>query len=160
MSWWKLSLGVVAFVLLAGCESFNGPSLDYTAPRVTGLVVDDTSGQPVAYAQVGRKLWSWRKGTGEFLKGGEEMVLRQDYTRTGADGSFALPSKQVALLFSWGEIPLNLQLTVQRGGYLAWRTNFPPMALSTNSPTLELEAGEIRLTGTSNDERRTAHAGR
>ncbi len=145
MSWWKLSVGAVALLLLAGCESFNGPSLDYTAPRVTGRVVDDGSGHPVAYAQVGRKLWAWRKGTGEFLKGGEEMVLRQDYARTGPDGSFVLPSKQVALLFSWGEVPLNLQLTVQHGGHVAWQTNFPTLALSTNSPTLELEAGEIRL---------------
>lgn len=145
MSWWKLSLGAVALVLLAGCESFNGPSLDYTAPRVTGRVVDDASGQPVRYAQVGRKLWAWRKGTGEFLKGGEEMVLRQDYVRTGSDGAFVLPSKEVALLFSWGEVPLNLQLTVQHGRYLAWQTNFPTLALNTNSLTLELEAGEIRL---------------
>ncbi len=150
--------GTAALALLAGCESFNGPSLDYTAPRVTGRVVDDASGQPVTYAQVGRRLWTWRKGTGEFLKGGEEMVLRQDYVRTGADGSFVLPSKQVALLFSWGEVPLNLQLTVQHGGYVAWRTNFPTPALDTNSSTLELNAGEIRLK-TANSERRTAHDG-
>jgi hypothetical protein len=145
MFWWKLMGGAAALALLAGCESFNGPSLDYTAPRVTGRVVAEASGQPVAYAQVGRRLWAWRKGTGEFLKGGEEMVLRQDYVRTGADGSFVLPSRQVALLFSWGEVPLNLQLTVQHGGYLAWQTNFPTLALDTNSAKLELNAGEVRL---------------
>lgn len=145
MSWWKFFLSSLALVLLAGCESFNGPSLDYTAPRVTGRVVDDASGQPVRYAQVGRRLWTWRKGTGEFLKGGEEMLLRQDYARTGADGSFVLPSKEVALLFSWGEIPLNLQLTVQHGRYVAWSTNFPTLALGTNSSMLELQAGDVRL---------------
>lgn len=144
MRLWKYSCWV-GVLLCAGCESFNGPGIDYAAPRVTGRVVDDSSGRPVRYARVGRKLWTWRKGTGEFLKGGEQLLLMQEYSRTDADGSFTLPSKQVALLFSFGEVALNLNLTVQRGGYAPWQTNFPVSALSTNSPVLELDAGEVRL---------------
>ena len=136
---------MLALLLLGGCESFNGPGIDYTAPRVTGHVVDAASGRPVRFARVGRKLWTWRQGTGEFLKGGEEMLLAQEYARTDTDGSFTLPSKKVALLFSFGELALNLNLTVQRGGYAPWQTNFPPSILSTNSPGLELDAGEVRL---------------
>lgn len=129
---------------LTGCESFNGPSLDYTAPRVHGRV-RDAAGRPVAFAQVGRRLWKWRTESGDFRKGGEELLLRQDYDRTAADGSFTLPARQVALLFSWGEVPLNLRLTVQRGGYRPWQTNFPVSALSTNSSTPELDAGDVGL---------------
>jgi hypothetical protein len=129
----------------AGCESFHGPGIDYTAPRVTGRVVDADSGAPVRNARVGRQLWKWRGPTGEFLKGGEEQVLAVDFERTGRDGAFTLPAKQVALLFGWGEVPLNLRLNVQHGTYLTWQTNFPIAALSTNSERLELPAGDIQL---------------
>lgn len=145
MQRWKLvSLGG-ALACLAGCESFNGPGIDYTAPRVTGRVLDDSSGQPIRFARVGRKLWTWRKGGGEFLKGGEETLLLQECARTDAGGNFTLPSKQVALLFSFGEVPLNLKVTAQHGGFVPWQTNFPITSLATNSATLRLDAGEVRL---------------
>lgn len=138
-------LAVVAAGLLCGCDTFRGPGIDYTAPRVTGRVVDDSTGAPVKYARVGRQVWKWRGSTGEFLKGGEELMLSQDFQRTGRDGSFQLPAKQVALLFGWGEVPLNLRLTVQHGAFVPWQTNFPIAALSTNSEHLELDAGDIRV---------------
>ena len=141
-----LSLVAVAFALSgAGCDSFRGPGIDYTAPRVTGRVIDSDTGAPVRNARVGRQLWKWRGSTGEFLKGGEEQVLAADFERTARDGTFTLPPKQVALLFGWGEVPLNLRLTVQHGSYLAWQTNFPIAALSTNSEHLELPAGDVAL---------------
>ena len=112
---------------------------------MTGNVVDDSSGRPVRYALVGRKLCSWRQSTGGFLKGAEELMLMQDYVRTDAVGGFQLPKKRVALLFSFGDIGLNLRLAVQRSGYSSWQTNFPYNALATNSPAPELHAGEVRL---------------
>lgn len=145
MHWWKWLGWVGALVFLSGCESFNGPGIDYTAPLVSGRVVNEASGEPIHYARVGRKLWSGRKGTGEFFKGGETMLRLQEYDRTDADGRFTLPAREVALLFSFGEIALNLNLTVQHSGFVAWRTNFPLSALATNSPGLELDAGEVRL---------------
>ncbi len=141
-----LSPVAVALALLgAGCDSFRGPGIDYTAPRVTGRVIDADTGAPVRNARVGRQVWKWRGSTGEFLKGGEEQVLAADFERTARDGTFTLPPKQVALLFGWGEVPLNLRLTVQHGTYLAWQTNFPTTALSTNSERLELPAGNVVL---------------
>ena len=139
------ALAVAAVGLLCGCDTFRGPGIDYTAPRVTGRVVDDSNGAPVKYARVGRQVWKWRGSTGEFLKGGEELMLSQDFQRTGRDGSFQLPAKQVALLFGWGEVPLNLRLTVQHGAFVPWQTNYPIAALSTNSEHLELNAGDIRV---------------
>jgi hypothetical protein len=139
------ALAVAAVALLCGCDTFRGPGIDYTAPRVTGRVVDDSNGAPVKYARVGRQVWKWRGSTGEFLKGGEELMLSQDFQRTGRDGSFQLPAKQVALLFGWGEVPLNLRLTVQHGAFVPWQTNYPIAALSTNSEHLELNAGDIRV---------------
>ncbi len=139
------ALAVAAVGLLCGCDTFRGPGIDYTAPRVTGRVVDDSTGAPVKYARVGRQVWKWRGSTGEFLKGGEELMLSQDFQRTGRDGSFQLPAKQVALLFGWGEVPLNLRLTVQHGAFVPWQTNYPIAALSTNSEHLELNAGNIRV---------------
>ncbi len=139
------ALAIAAVGLLCGCDTFRGPGIDYTAPRVTGRVVDDSTGAPVKYARVGRQVWKWRGSTGEFLKGGEELMLSQDFQRTGRDGSFQLPATQVALLFGWGEVPLNLRLTVQHGAFVPWQTNYPIAALSTNSEHLELNAGDIRV---------------
>jgi hypothetical protein len=128
-----------------GCGSLNGPSIDYTAPKVTGRVVNETNGAPVAYARVGRRLFTWRKPGGEFMKGGEELTGWQDYARTSRNGEFTLPRQQVALLFSFGDLGVNLNLSVQHGGYHAWQTNFPLAALSTNNPQPEIEGVEVRL---------------
>ena len=138
---WIAALAGIA----TGCASFNGPSVDLAAPRVTGRVVDDASGSPVRWARVGRKIWTWRKGTGEFLRGGEELLQMQDHARTDAEGRFTLPSKRFALLFSFGEVGLDLGLSVQHGSFRPWQTNYPTTALSTNSPVLSIDAGDVRL---------------
>ncbi len=131
--------------IATGCASFNGPSVDLAAPRVTGRVVDDASGGPVRWARVGRKIWTWRKGTGEFLRGGEELLRMQDDARTDAEGRFTLPSKRFALLFSFGEVGLDLGLSVRHGSFHPWQTNYPATALSTNSTALSIDAGDVRL---------------
>ena len=76
--------------IATGCASFNGPSVDFAAPRVTGRVVDDASGRPVKWARVGRKIWTWRKGTGEFLRGGGiGAVCGEGFARGMQAGLFA-----------------------------------------------------------------------
>jgi hypothetical protein len=130
---------------LSGCGSVNGPGIDYMSPRVVGRVVDDASGAPVANAQVGRSLFKWRKGGGEFLHGGEELLLRQEYVRSDHAGQFTLPGAKVALLFSFGEFGLNMRVTIQNGRYIDWVTNYPVTSLSTNSCRPEIDAGDIRI---------------
>ncbi len=73
------------------------------------------------------------------------MVLSHDYVRTSKDGTFDLPPRQVALLFAWGETPLNTRLTVQHGNFIRWQTNFPIGSLSTNTERLELPAGNVTI---------------
>ncbi len=142
---WHLVSAAALALIAGGCDTFRGPGIDYTAPRITGRVIDGKDGAPVRNARVGRQIWTWRGGTGEFLKGAEEMVLSHDYVRTGRDGAFDLPPRQVALLFAWGETPLNTRLTVQHGSFIRWQTNFPIGSLSTNTERLELPAGDVAI---------------
>lgn len=142
----SLAAVAMAATLAAGCGTLSGPSLDFVAPAISGRIVDSDTGRPVRNAMVGRKLWTWRQSTGGFLKAGEEMVLREDYVRTGTDGAFELPAKRMALLFSIGDAGLNTALSVQHGAYLAWRTNFPMSALSSNAPAPTIGHGDILLT--------------
>ena len=141
----NLAFAALLGLAVAGCDTFRGPGIDYTAPRITGRVIDAEGGAPVRNARVGRQIWRWRGGTGEFLKGAEEMVLSHDFVRTGRDGAFDLPPRQVALLFAWGETPLNTRLTIQHGGFIRWQTNYPLSALSTNTDRLELPAGDVAI---------------
>lgn len=97
--------------------------------------------------RVGRMLYTWKGPGGEFLKGGEELMLQQTFTRTDGEGRFDLPSRRAALLFRFGDYSMNLRLVLQKQGYVAWRTNFPVAALSTNQPGPEplIETGTLRL---------------
>ena len=112
-----------------------------------GSVVDAGTGEPVRGVRVGRTLYTWKGPGGEFLKGGEELLLQQTYTRTDADGRFELPSRRAALLLRFGDYSMNMRLVLQRQGYVAWRTNFPMAALGTNQPGPEprIETGAIRM---------------
>lgn len=138
-------VGVVAMV--SGCGSIGGPGIDYTSPRVTGQAVDAGTGEPMKGVRVGRLLYTWKGPGGEFLKGGEELMLQQTYTRTDAEGRFDLPSRRAALLFRFGDYSMNMRLVLQKQGYVAWRTNFPMAALSTNQPGPEprIEPGLIQM---------------
>lgn len=40
--------------------------------------------------------------------------------------------QRAALLFRFGEMPLNLRLAIQAGGHTGWTTNYPLAALGTN----------------------------
>ncbi len=145
----KLSwMGGLLLVLAgSGCDSIRGPGIEFTAPRVTGRVVADASGEPLSGVRVGRELFAWKSPLGGLRKGAEELQLLQWETRTAADGSFVLPSERVALLFGFGDGGFDLRLAVQGSGFRAWQTNYPFRALGTNGGPTEprLEAGEIRL---------------
>jgi hypothetical protein len=112
-----------------------------------GKVVDAESGQPVKSVRVGRTLYSWKGPGGEFLKGAEELMLQKTFARTDAAGVFDLPSRRAALLFRFGDYSLNMRLVLQKQGYIAWRTNYPMAALSTNQPGPEpfIDTGKIQL---------------
>lgn len=139
------AMPVVLGWLACGCSQLGGPSLPFIAPRVTGTVVDATTGEPVPRATVGRTLWTHRHPTGGFLKGAEELVLRQDFATTDADGHFTLPEQRVALLFSLGETRPNLRLAVSHARHHPWTTNYPIAALKDDPVRLELEAGTVPI---------------
>lgn len=134
-------------VLTAGCESFRGPGIEFTAPRVTGRVVADDDGKPLAGVRVGRELHAWKEPTGGLWKGAEELRLLQHETRTAGDGTFVLPAERVALLFGFGDAGFNLRLKVQAAGFRPWETNYPVKALGTNGGPDEprIMAGDVRL---------------
>ena len=136
---------MLASLWICGCGSVGGPSLDFTAPRVSGQVLDAETGRPVARARVGRTLWTHRRATGGFLKAAEEQALRQDFASTDASGRFVLPEQRVALLFSLGETRPNLRLAVSHSRHLPWTTNYPMSALGNDPKRPSLDAGSVLL---------------
>ncbi len=136
---------MLASLLICGCGSVGGPSLDFTAPRVSGRVLDAETGEPVPRAMVGRTLWTLRHPTGGFLRAAEEQVLRQDFATTDASGRFVLPEQRVALLFSLGETRPNLRLAVSHSRHLPWTTNYPMSALEKDPRRPTLDAGGVLL---------------
>ena len=141
----RLFAPMLASLWICGCGSVGGPSLSFTAPRVSGQVLDAETGKPVARAMVGRTLWTHRRTTGGFLKAAEEQVLRQDFATTDASGRFVLPEQQVALLFSLGETRPNLRLAVSHSRHLPWTTNYPMSALEKDPQRPSLDAGSVLL---------------
>lgn len=139
--------GLLLVLAGSGCESFRGPGIEFTAPRVTGRVVAAATGESLAGVRVGRELFAWKAPLGGLRKGAEELQLLQRETRTAADGGFVLPSERVALLFGFGDGGFDLRLAVQGSGFRPWQTNYSFRALGTNGGPTEprLEAGEIRL---------------
>lgn len=130
-----------------GCGSFQGPGIEFSAPRVEGRVLAAESGAPLRGVRVGRELHPDRHPLGGFWKGTEQLRLLQAETRTAKDGSFVLPAERVAYLFTLGDVGFNLRLVIQAANYQGWQTNYPLKALSTNAGPDEplLDAGEIRL---------------
>lgn len=139
--------GLLLVLAGSGCESFRGPGIEFTAPRVTGRVVAAATGESLAGVRVGRELFAWKSPLGGLRKGAEELQLLQRETRTAADGGFVLPSERVALLFGFGDGGFDLRLAVQGSGFRPWQTNYSFRDLGTNGGPTEprLEAGEIRL---------------
>jgi hypothetical protein len=140
-------VAVLAAAIVTGCDSFHGPGVEYTAPKISGRLVDDKTGQPVVNARVGRQKELFKPTPGEWRKGGEDLLRQHDYVRTDADGRFVLPSEHAALLFWFGDIGMNLDLATQHRRYGLVETNLPYSAIVTNSASGELEvpAGDWRL---------------
>ena len=141
----QLSFFLLAATLLCGCGSLSGPSVTYTAARMSGRITDSVTGEPVPNAMVGRTLWTHRHATGGFLKAAEEQVLRQDFANSDADGRFVLPEQRVALLFSLGETRPNLRLAVSHSRYTSWTTNYPVSALDKDPNRPSLDTGSLLL---------------
>lgn len=141
----RISSLAIASILACGCGSLSGPSVTYTAPRVTGRLMHAETGKPVPHAMVGRTLWTWRHATGGMLKAAEEQVLRQDFATSDVEGRFVLPEQRVALLFSLGETRPNLRLAVSHSQHAPWTTNYPVSALEKDPRLPSLDAGDILL---------------
>lgn len=132
-------------IALSGCAEIGGPGVAHTAPRVTGRVVDAASGRPIPRARVGRELYVLREPTGGFRKGGEELRLLSRYTRTDALGRFELPGEKVVFPIRFGAIRPDLRLSVQRSGWVPWKTNWPSASVTRAPGRLELDAGDVAL---------------
>ncbi len=141
----QISFFSLAATLLCGCGSLSGPSVTYTAARVSGQITDSVTGKPVPNAMVGRTVWTHRHATGGYLRAAEEQVLRKDFAKTDANGRFMLPEQRVALLFSLGEIRPNLRIAVSHSRYTSWTTNYPVSALDNDPERPSLDTGSLPL---------------
>jgi hypothetical protein len=139
-------LGVALLaVFTAGCETFTGPGIHCTAPRMTGRVVDAASDAPVPWARVGREIRRWRGPMGDFPKGAEDQLARSTWVRTDRDGRFDLPPVEVALLLGFGNTMPNLRLVVDHAAFGRLDTNFVTTNLTFDAGPPTIDAGTLRL---------------
>ncbi len=105
-----LRLGLpLLFFALAGCKT-HSPS-QYVAPRVIGRVLDQQTQQPIPDVQVQRNRAPDSSATRDTPKGGE-LMGQPAAARTGADGTFAMPSVRALVLFrnvGWYSISLSFE---------------------------------------------------
>ncbi len=136
LGWLMLAL------LLVGCQGFAfGP---YVSPRVTGQVVDATTGQPVSGVKVVRGRPEPTPHAG-YLPHGGELLIRKRPEVTDRDGRFTLQGERVLTPIHWSGW-LAVRLTFERAGYQRFMTNFPSLAVTNSSDGTPLvEAGEIRM---------------
>ena len=133
----------LAAAVLTGCDSI--PFSPFIAPRVTGRVVAADTGAPLANVKVtsGKQATAYRGGMPP--KGGE-LLMAKAPVRTDRDGRFTMDTERVLTPFR-GSGLFSVQLQFERAGYERFRTNYPRLNLSTNTPNTEplLDAGDIRL---------------
>jgi hypothetical protein len=133
----------LAALALAGCQAM--PFSRLLSPRVTGRVLAADTGAPLAGVTVtGGKHAEGFKGV--VPPKGAELLTAKAPVRTGPDGRFALETERVLTPFR-GAGWFSVQLAFERAGYERFRTNYPSISLSTNSPNGEplLDAGNILL---------------
>ncbi|HTI69477.1 MAG TPA: hypothetical protein VMF06_05905 [Candidatus Limnocylindria bacterium] len=139
----RLILCVSLAAAMAGCDTLHGPGVEYTAPKVSGQLIDDKTGEAVVNARVGRRSELLRPPVGVWRKGGEDLVQQHEFVRTDAQGQFELPSERAILLFRFGDTPLNLDLATQHRKYGRAETNLPYSGLRTNVTSGELEVAPV-----------------
>jgi hypothetical protein len=123
-----------------GCES---PS-QYVSPRITGRVVDEQTGQPIAKVRVQR--WSGAAPVGSMdPKKGAQNLDQEPHVFTDPDGAFVLQSERsVAFFRQLGWYPVTLSFA---------HPKYEPMTFSyaeaaaTNLPSGEplVKTGDTRL---------------
>lgn len=135
-----------ATLTLASCGSVRGPHQQYTAPAVSGRVLDAASGEPIAGARVGR-IHSREQDSTVFPKtGGQQLTIGQP-ERTGADGSFYLPAQRSAYLLFGPSGSLTVTLQAEKSGYLNLTTNLDLVHIKPvkTSKGPEVRAGELHM---------------
>ena len=132
-----------AILLLCGCQSFR--MQDYVSPRITGVVLDAETGDPVPNVTV-RKVSGDQSLQPESPPKGGEQMLSGDQVQTDKDGRFAMAARKDVLTFSSGSA-FAVRLQFQHSRYESFRTNYSGKGITVAGPKRppELNTGEILL---------------
>lgn len=117
---WRGLFLLLAGWLMTGCDSLRGPHQQYTAPAVTGRVVEAGTGQPIAGARVERLLGSQRTSDPTPRHGGSQM-MNPPPTLTEEDGRFSIPAERGAYLVAEHSMFFAFTLLVQHPRHLTCR---------------------------------------
>lgn len=128
---------IVITLAAVGCK--HRTLTPYVAPRVTGRVLDATTGQPVAQV----KVWRNAPARREAEKAGE-MLLEPAPARTDGEGRFELASERTLSPFRGGWSSVSLRFVHPQ--YSGFTTNFT-LRDATNLPSGEpcVSPGDIHL---------------
>lgn len=135
-----------ATLALASCGSLRGPHQQYTAPAISGRVLDDATDEPIQGARVARVQGREEDPT-VFPKTGAERLTEDRAVRTAADGWFYLPAQRSAYLLFGPSGSLSATLRVEKSGYLNVTTNLDFVRIKPvkTSKGPEIQAGDLRM---------------
>ncbi len=121
------------------------PFSPFTAPRVTGRVLDAQTRAPLADVKVMNAKQAASLRTGMPPKGGELLMVKAP-ARTDSEGKFTLETERVLTPFR-GAGWYSVQLLFERSGYERFRTNYSRLNVGTNTPPGAplVDAGDILL---------------
>jgi hypothetical protein len=137
-----VSLWTVA-VFLAGCASRS--VAHYTAPRMTGRILDEVSGEPLSDVRVRRLPSESNAQLASAGHGGERLLDAGSEVRTGNDGRFLLESVRT-LGFLWSYGWYSVTVSFERSGYQTLVRSYT-LTDSTNTPSGEplVQTGDVLL---------------
>jgi len=135
-------LGLAA--LCGGCQSSPVLNSQYISPRVTGRVVDATTGRPIRNVSIQRLAPGQKPSTSPQAAAGQSLEQLR-VIRTDAEGRFDLASERDVTLFrqaGWYSVTLAFRHT----GYEWFTTNFTLVSavLAPNGEPV-VDAGNILL---------------
>jgi len=133
----------VGVIILCGCQSFR--LQDYVSPRITGVVLDAETRDPVPNVTVRKVSGDQPSRTDSPPKGGEQL-LSGDQVQTDKEGQFEMVARKDVLTFSSGSA-FAVRLQFQHSHYDIFRTNYSGKSITDGGPKRppELNAGEILL---------------